>query len=161
MVHFGQMNMNRRRDTDRIDKINYYLDIAQTVMEHSNCLHRSAGAIIVQDDVIVSTGYSHMARQDGAPRGECYEHCRVVHAEATAITGTPRELMLGATLYLVGREIQTGELLTDMWPCTKCLRHIIRAGIVRLVSRISPKDYNTVYVGPDCTKKGDSLIKVE
>ena len=47
----------------RIDKTNYYLDIAQTVSERSTCLRRHYGAIIVQNDEIVSTGYN------GAPRG--------------------------------------------------------------------------------------------
>ncbi len=48
---------------ERIDKINYYLDIAQTVLERSTCLRRNYGAIIVRNDEIVSTGYN------GAPRG--------------------------------------------------------------------------------------------
>ena len=47
----------------RIDKTNNYLDIAQTVSERSTCLRRHYGAIIVQNDEIVSTGYT------GAPRG--------------------------------------------------------------------------------------------
>lgn len=48
---------------DRIDKINYYLDIAETVLERGTCLRRNFGAIIVNNDQIVSTGYT------GAPRG--------------------------------------------------------------------------------------------
>ena len=47
----------------RIDKENYYLDIAETVLERSTCLRRCYGAIIVKNDEIVSTGYN------GAPRG--------------------------------------------------------------------------------------------
>ena len=47
----------------RIDKENYYLDIAETVLERSTCLRRCYGAIIVQHDEIVSSGYN------GAPRG--------------------------------------------------------------------------------------------
>ena len=48
---------------DRISKANYYLDIAQTVMERATCLRRIYGAIIVKNDEIISTGYN------GAPRG--------------------------------------------------------------------------------------------
>ena len=48
---------------NRIDKDNYYLDIAETVLERSTCLRRMYGAIIVRNDEIVSTGYN------GAPRG--------------------------------------------------------------------------------------------
>ena len=47
----------------RIDKENYYLDIAETVLERSTCLRRCYGAIVVKNDEIVSTGYN------GAPRG--------------------------------------------------------------------------------------------
>ena len=49
--------------SDRVSKANYYLDIAQTVAERATCMRRHFGAIIVKDDVIVSTGYN------GAPRG--------------------------------------------------------------------------------------------
>ena len=42
----------------RIDKENYYLDIAETVLERSTCLRRCYGAIIVNNDEIVSTGYN-------------------------------------------------------------------------------------------------------
>ena len=49
--------------TERRDKINYYLDIADTVMERGTCLRRRYGAIIVKNDQIISTGYV------GAPRG--------------------------------------------------------------------------------------------
>ena len=41
----------------RRDKINYYLDIAETVLERGTCLRRNFGAIIVKNDEIVSTGY--------------------------------------------------------------------------------------------------------
>ena len=34
----------------RIDKINYYLDIAETVIERATCLRRNFGAIIVKND---------------------------------------------------------------------------------------------------------------
>lgn len=51
----------------RRDKINYYLDIAETVAERGTCLRRNFGAIIVNNDQIVSTGYV------GAPRGR--ENC--------------------------------------------------------------------------------------
>ena len=48
---------------ERRDKINYYLDIAETVSRRSTCLRRIYGAVIVNHDQIVSTGYV------GAPRG--------------------------------------------------------------------------------------------
>ena len=40
----------------RIDKENYYLDIAQTVAERATCLRRCYGAILVKSDEIIATG---------------------------------------------------------------------------------------------------------
>lgn len=42
----------------RIDKTNYYLDIAETVAERSTCLKRRYGAIIVKNDSIISSGFN-------------------------------------------------------------------------------------------------------
>ena len=95
----------------RRDKENYYLDIAQTVLERGTCLRRNFGAIIVNNDEIVSSGYNGAPRgrqncidtgicireQLGIPRGERYEVCRSVHAEANAIISASRKEMLGGT----------------------------------------------------------------
>ena len=86
----------------RIDKENYYLDIAETVLKRATCLRRCYGAIIVKNDEIVSTGYNGAPRgrknctdlgyctRDAlqVPSGERYELCRSVHAEANAIIGS-------------------------------------------------------------------------
>ena len=48
---------------ERVDKTNYYLDIAESVLERSTCIRRAFGAVIVKNDEIISTGYN------GAPRG--------------------------------------------------------------------------------------------
>ena len=110
----------------RISKENYYLNIAQTVLERATCLRRVYGAIIVKNDEIISTGYNGAPRgrrncvdmgyctreRLQVPRGERYELCRSVHAEANAIISASRRDMVGGTLYLVGRNAQTGELLT-------------------------------------------------
>ena len=106
----------------RLEKENYYLDIAETVLERGTCLRRNFGAIIVNNDQIVSTGYVGAPRgrknccdlgfclreKNNIPRGERYELCRSVHAEANAIIHAPREQMIGATLYLAGKEMKTG-----------------------------------------------------
>ena len=111
----------------RIDKENYYLDIAETVLERSTCLRRCYGAIIVKNDEIVSTGYNGAPRGRkncmdlgyctreamNVPSGERYELCRSVHAEMNAIISAARRDTLGATLYLAGREAKSGELLHD------------------------------------------------
>ena len=48
---------------ERRDKINYYLDLAETVSQRSTCLRRKYGAVIVKNDELISTGYVW------APRG--------------------------------------------------------------------------------------------
>lgn len=139
----------------RRDKENYYLDIAQTVLERGTCLRRNYGAIIVNNDEIVSTGYTGAPRgrencldrstcmRDTLkiPRGERYEVCRSVHAEANAIISASRKEMLGATLYLVGKEAATGDYVQNPAPCSMCKRLIINAGILRVVVRISSSEF--------------------
>ena len=144
----------------RRDKENYYLDIAETVLERGTCLRRNYGAIIVNHDEIVSSGYvgAPRGRQNcidtgicvretmGVPRGERYELCRSVHAEANAIISASRSDMIGATLYLVGRDARTGEYVENASPCSMCKRLIINAGIVRVIVRINRSEFSSVYV---------------
>ena len=53
---------------DRIDKEKYYLDIALQVAKRGTCLRRNYGAVIVNNDEIIATGYT------GSPRG-CINCC--------------------------------------------------------------------------------------
>ena len=101
---------------DRVDKINYYLDIAETVSERSTCLRKKYGAIIVKNDEIIATGYS------GAPRGRknctdlgfCtkkklfpeihhggYDACRSVHAEQNAMLSAERKDMINKEMIIL------------------------------------------------------------
>lgn len=155
---------------ERRDKFNYYLDIAETVLERGTCLRRNYGAIIVRNDSIISTGYvgaprgranccdlGYCRREElKIPRGERYELCRSVHAEANAIIAAPRSEMLGSTLYLVGKDKQTGELIPNASSCAMCKRMIINAGIERVVIRNTPDKYTIILVS-DWVKNDDSL----
>ena len=154
----------------RIDKENYYLDIAETVLERSTCTRRCDGAIIVNDDEMVSTGYNGAPRGRKncmdlgcctreamrVPSGERYELCRSVHAEMNAIISAARRDTLGSTLYLAGREAKTGELLHDATSCSMCRRLIINAGIERVVIRNTETEYSVVHV-EDWVREDDSL----
>ena len=125
---------------ERRDKANYYLDIADAVSERSTCLRRRYGAVIVNKDQIISTGYvgAPRGRQNCSdlgycirnelhiPRGERYELCRSVHAEMNAIINASREQMIGATLYLCGREVESGEYIKNSSCCSMCKRVVIR-----------------------------------
>ena len=155
---------------ERVSKHNYYLDIAQTVSERSTCLRRRFGAIIVKNDVIVSTGYNGAPRgrvncnelgscyRDslGIPKGERYELCRSVHAEANAIIAASREQMLGATLYMFCTDPKTEEIIGGMNSCMMCKRQIINAGITKVIIRNTKTDFTEVIVG-DWIKDDDSL----
>ena len=155
----------------RIDKENYYLDIAETVLERSTCLRRCYGAIIVQHDEIVSTGYNCAPRGRkncmdlgrctrealNIPSGERYELCRSVHAEANAIISAARGEVLGATLYMACRDPKTGGLLPGSTSCSMCRRLIINAGIKRVVIRDTASEYRVVDVEKDWVEQDDSL----
>ena len=144
----------------RISKENYYLDIAETVLERATCLRRVYGAIIVKNDEIISTGYNGAPRGRAncvdmgyctremmkIPRGERYELCRAVHAEANAIISASRRDMVGGTIYLVGRNAQTGELLSDATSCMMCRRMVINAGLEKVVIRRTDTEFEVVYV---------------
>ena len=80
------------------------------------------------------------------PRGERYELCRSVHAEANAIISASRDKMLGATLYLSGREVSNGEYIKNSNSCSMCKRMIINAGIEKVVVRDTATDYRTIHV---------------
>ena len=144
----------------RISKENYYLNIAETVLERATCLRRVFGAIIVKNDEIISTGYNGAPRGRRncvdmgfctreamkVPRGERYELCRSVHAEANAIISAARRDMVGGTLYLVGRNAQTGELLHDATSCAMCRRMVINAGLSKVIIRTTASEFSVVDV---------------
>ncbi len=144
----------------RTDKSNYYLDIAETVLERGTCLRRNYGAIIVKNDAIISTGYvgAPRGRQNcidmgvcvretlKVPRGERYELCRSVHAEQNAIINAAREDMIGATMFLVGKDAKTGAYVENACACSLCKRMIINAGIIKLIIRNNKTHYTEINV---------------
>lgn len=144
----------------RTDKQNYYLNIAQTVLERSTCLRRMFGAVIVKNDEIISTGYNGAARgckncndlghcirdKFGIQKGQRYELCRSVHAEVNAIISASRQELFGAEIYLACRDAKTGEVYGDIEPCMMCKRLIINAGIETVIARISDSEYKIIKV---------------
>lgn len=143
---------------ERKDKVSYYLDIAEAVCGRSTCLRRKFGAIIVKNDEIISTGYNGAPRgranctdlnycfreRLGIPRGERYELCRSVHAEANAIISASRRDMLGATLYLACKDAKTERLDGAVEPCSMCKRLILNAGISQVIIRSDAQNFLTI-----------------
>ncbi|MBE6157286.1 MAG: cytidine deaminase [Firmicutes bacterium] len=144
----------------RVDKINYYLDIAEAVIERGTCLRRNFGAIIVKNDEIISTGYvgaprgrknccdlQYCTREKlNVPRGERYELCRSVHAEQNAIISAERSNMIDSTLYLVGKNYKDGTYVENARPCALCKRMIINAGIKEVIVRDTKNTYTRIDV---------------
>lgn len=123
----------------------YYLDIARAVSRRSTCLRRQYGAVIVNNDEIISTGYN------GSPRGgtNCcdiglckrishahndgdYRSCESVHAEMNSLISASRAEMIGGTIYLAGFE-NAQEIAAE--PCPVCMRMIRNAGIKKIVTK--------------------------
>ena len=150
-----------RTDVHRRDRTNYYLDLAETVSQRCTCLRRHYGAVIVKNDEVISTGYvgaprgrknctdlGTCVRQElHIPRGERYELCRSVHAEANAIISAPRDKMIDSTLYLVGKEVDSGEYVRNALCCSMCKRMVINAGIRQVVVRVDHDQYRKIDVG--------------
>ena len=145
--------------TSRISKIDTYLNVAEAFAYRSTCLKRKYGAVIVKDDVVVSTGYNGSPRgytnccdigtcpriERDLHQGQGYELCRAIHAEQNALLNCSREQTLGADLYLAG--VNPGDnSIHRARPCPLCARLIILAGIKNVILRIGPNagDYEIV-----------------
>lgn len=156
-------------DTRR-GKEDYYLDIADAVLNRSTCMRRKYGAIIVRNDEILSTGYNGaprgrrnctdlglcMRENLGIPSGQRYELCRSVHAEANAIISAARRDCIGGTMYLVGKDAGSGQISENKPPCPLCRKMLINAGLSQLVVRGSDGKYE-IYNVQDWVFDDDSL----
>lgn len=144
----------------RRDKVNYYLDLAEVVAQRSTCLRKKYGAVLVKNDEVISTGYVGAPRgrknccdvgecirsRLNVPRGERYELCRSVHAEANAIISASRDKMIGSSLYLTGIEADTGKYVENAICCSMCKRLVINSGIKDVYLRDNKDDYRVIDV---------------
>lgn len=156
---------------ERVDKINYYLNIAESVAERGTCLRNNYGSIIVKNDEIISTGYTGaprgrqncldmgycMRRKFEMPSGKGFERCRSVHSEQNAIISAARKDMIGATLYLVGINKRNGEYVDDNEPCSFCKRMLINAGIEKVYMRDTKTEYR-VEIIENWIKNDDTIL---
>ena len=152
-------HMVRPVSSKRVSKVDTYLNCAEVFAYRSTCMKRKYGAVIVKDDVVISTGYN------GAPRGfenccdigkcprmdrnmhqgEGYGMCRAIHAEANALLNCSRQQTIGADLYLVG--VNPGDnSIHEAKPCPLCARTIIQAGIRNVYLRIGEGAENYIVV---------------
>ncbi len=135
----------RKRPRQRPSWDEYFIEIAKVVSRRSTCLRRRYGAVIVKDNVIVSTGYNGAPRNSvncidtgvckrkelNVPAGERYELCVAVHAEQNAIVNGPPERMKGATIYIAGFE--DDDSVAEGRPCLLCRRMILNAQLEKVI----------------------------
>lgn len=143
------------QNNTRVSKIDTYLNCAEVFAYRSTCLKRKYGAVIVKDDVVISTGYNGSPRgfdncceigvcprmEQNMHQGEGYGICRAVHAEMNALLNCSRQQTLGADLYLAG--INPGDnTIHQAKPCPLCARAIIQAGIRNVFLRVGEGEGN-------------------
>ena len=104
---------------ERVDKINYYLNIAEAISERGTCLRKNYGAIIVKNDEFISTGYT------GAPRGR--KNC----------------IDLG---YCVKKKFFPDVRHGGYDACQMCRKLIINSGIKHVYIRINKNEYYVINV---------------
>lgn len=145
----------------RPDRHTYYLDIAVAVSKRSTCLKRHYGCVIVNNDVIIATGYNGSPRgeENCCDRGTCkrmnaarysgYENCDSVHAEQNALIAADGARLIGATVYIACEEYGLNEEKSAMWeediydfhedenpvPCPLCMRMLMNSGVRRIINR--------------------------
>lgn len=155
----------------RINKAEYYLNIAKDVCKRGTCLRRNYGAVIVKNDEIISTGYVGAPRgrkncsdlgfcirnKLNIPRGERYELCRSVHAEANAIISASRGKMIDATLFLVGIDLTMNDYVKNASCCSMCKRMVINAGISKVIIRDDKSNFREISVA-DWIEDDESII---
>lgn len=124
---------------ERLAWDNYFMELAKIALRRSTCLRRQVGAILVEDNHVIATGYNGapsglehcdivgcLRKKLNIPSGQRQEICRGAHAEENAIVQSALHGVStkGATLY------------TTNTPCTHCAKIIINAGIKRVVCNL-------------------------
>ncbi len=117
----------------------YFLKIVDTVSERSTCDRGKAGAVIVKERRILSTGYAgsppgqphcddvgHMMRRVVDEDDNISQHCvRTTHAEANALVQAAK----------FGIPVANATIYSKFEPCYSCAMIIVGAGIKRVVAR--------------------------
>lgn len=151
-------NMLKRPSKDQ-----YYMDLARSVCRRATCTKVEIGAVIINDDQVVATGYCGAPRGTkssqehgfclrkklGIPSGHRYEMCRSVHAEQNAIISAARSgtSLLGGDMYIFGKiQGEDDEQVLDAFPCFICKKMLINAGLKKIVCSLKDGGYKTFYV---------------
>ncbi len=143
----------------RISKINTYLNVAEVFAYRSTCIKRKYGAVIVKNDVVISTGYNGSPRgyENCCDIGECpriklemhqgegYDICRAIHAEQNALLNCSREQTMGADIYLTSINPEDNTIHPAK-PCPLCARFLLQAGIKNVILRVGEREEDYIIV---------------
>ena len=130
-----------------------YLDLATLVSSWSKCSRRKYGAILIQNDEVISLGYNGTPRgmvncvdggctrcaSDALP-GTKLDECLCVHAEMNAMIFAPSYKRYGAEMYI-----------SNDSPCILCCKELIQAGIVVAHSPVGSFYLPEVLISPHST----------
>lgn len=129
------MKKNQRPPWDE-----YFLQIAKLVSTRATCPRLRVGAVLVKDRKIISTGYNGSPRKtDQCDEVGCHlvnNHCaRVLHAEENAVIAAAYHGVStkGTTLYV------------RYFPCDRCAKVIINAGIEKVIYRENYKNSDQTF----------------
>lgn len=124
--------LNRPPSPPRPSWNDYFMAFAHLAATRASCVRRQVGAVIVKDNMVLTTGYNgaprgmaHAAEKGclrdrlGVPSGQRHELCRGLHAEQNAIIQAARH----------GLSIAGGTLYCTTHPCVICLKMVINAGL--------------------------------
>lgn len=113
----------------------YFMAFAKLAGRRASCLRRQVGAVVVKNNMVLTTGYNGAPRglphaaevgclrdKLGVASGQRHELCRGLHAEQNAIIQAARH----------GISIEGAELYCTHHPCVICIKMIINAGLVRV-----------------------------
>lgn len=148
-IHKLNMDITENHiNSNRISKEDWYLEIAKVISMRSTCIRAHAGAIIIVNDAIVSTGYSGAPRGEpnccdigicdrdrlGIEPGERYEMCRSIHAEANAILNAAINgiSVKDGDMYVYFKRLD-GQKKKHGKPCLMCGRMIANVGIRKCI----------------------------
>lgn len=128
------------------------LDEARLKSKRATCLRKRYGALIVRDNIVLSSGYNGapsgikdclecgfcLREQLNVPSGTRYELCKSVHAEQNAVinAAVAGVSIKNGIMYLCGENFADNSLV-DAEPCSMCARVIVNAKLEKLIARQS------------------------
>lgn len=108
----------------RIERPEYYMEMAKLTSYRSTCPKKAVGAILVKDGRVIATGYNGVLSGELHSKGiDSQGITHTVHAEANIISFCAKE----------GISTNEAILYTTLSPCEKCAELIIQSGIKEVV----------------------------